>query len=268
MRGLKEKRERERETERHSPMSSAASLCLSLSLASGAGALELGRWFRPPRPVARADAKKLEADLLAIARTGSSNLYPAFCQLEQACPPPADLLLSSPELLDGRWSLLATVAARVGEDVTQSSAQAGVVNASGISVDVSQDALPVQEVDVASGRIGNEVTISLLGQRVILRVSGGFKPAEPPAPGTRAIVTFDSLDIFTKDGKRLLSAGWIFDLARRINPGLQNGADESSWLETTYISENARLGRGNKGSVFVLERVSQNSEAVLADWPL
>ena len=88
----------------------------------------------------------------------------AFRALEEAAPPPADLLRSSPERLDGRWSLVATVAATVGEDLAESvdsgTARASVVNASGVVVDASEGTLPVQEVDVKRRRIGNEVSLA------------------------------------------------------------------------------------------------------------
>ena len=107
----------------------------------------------------------LETRLLALA--AGSNLpatVSAFRALEQAAPPPADLLRSSPERLDGRWSLVATVAATVGEDLAESvdsgTARASAVNASGVVVDASEGTLPVQEVDVKRRRIGNEVSLA------------------------------------------------------------------------------------------------------------
>ncbi|KAJ1640073.1 hypothetical protein T492DRAFT_933121 [Pavlovales sp. CCMP2436] len=217
--------------------------------------------------------RQLEAELLAMAASGSvAETLAAFEVLERKLPAPADLLRSAPELLDGRWLLVATVAAQVGGSVTDSRARAGVVNASGFVVDASQGTLPVQEVDLKRGRIANEIVLKTPpfffgGQRFYLRVSGAFTAAPPPAPGTRALITFDSLEIFTAKGKRLLSLGWIFSLVRRVKPALQNGDDDASWLDTTYIGDSARLGRGNKGSVFVLERLIDGG-GPLVEWPL
>ena len=56
----------------------------------------------------------------------------------------------------------------------------------------------------------------------------------------------------------MLSLGWLFALIRTLRPALTNGADSSSWLETTYLSDRMRLGRGNKGSVFVLTRLDED----------
>ena len=73
------------------------------------------------------------------------------------------------------------------------------MNASGLSVDASAASKPVQVVDLAGGRIANEVKIDLpLGiGRAYVRVAGGFERAPPPASGRRALVLFDSLELFT-----------------------------------------------------------------------
>ena len=114
----------------------------------------------------------------------------------------------------------------------------------------------MQVVDLAGGRIANEVKFDLpIGGRAYARVAGGFERAPPPAPGRRALVEFDSLELFTAEGRRVLALGWLFALIRALRPALTNGADSASWLETTYLSESMRLGRGNKGSVFVLTRL-------------
>ena len=42
---------------------------------------------------------------------------------------------------------------------------------------------------------------------------------------------------------------FLFDIR-----GLIKGTKEAGWLETTYISKNMRIGRGNKGSMFILTR--------------
>ena len=169
-------------------------------------------------------------------------------------------------LLDGRWALRSTVAATVGEDDLEETGQAGVVNASGIRVNAAPDRCPVQEVRVADGRrvsthhappargsqcahagepaphtrttraggrIGNDVLVNLpklpflRNASCYIRVSGALSRAPPPATGRRAVVSFDSLGIYTASGRRrMLSAGWIFRLLRRFSPSLLNGADD------------------------------------------
>jgi len=113
---------------------------------------------------------------------------------------------------------------------------------------------------LANQRIGNEIRFDLPvgGASVVVRVAGGFEA--DAQIGNRALVSFDTLDVFFLGGgtgataRRLLRAGALFSAVRSLKPALANGADDASWLDTTYISERARLGRGNKGSVFILER--------------
>ena len=65
--------------------------------------------------------------------------------------------------------------------------------------------------------------------------------------GRRVIVEFDSLDIFSEDGQqRLLRAGFIFTLVRRLRPSLSDGDAGACWLDTTYLTDRLRCGRGNK----------------------
>ena len=125
--------------------------------------------------------------------------------------------------------------------------------------------------DLAAGRIGNEIRFNALGRTGIVRVAGGVRPSTDN--GRRAMVEFDTLDVFLLNGdgaearaSRLLRAGWLFRLVRLLRPSLQNGADEASWLDTTYISPRVRLGRGNKGSVFILEKLKVDGP--LANFPL
>lgn len=190
-----------------------------------------------------------------------------FAALEAADPAPSDLLLR-PELavrVQGRWLLTTSIAAKVGEGVESESSVAGAVNASGLVIDTSAARIPVQEIDVARQRIGNEILFEVFGQRCMVRVAGSFKA--DAANGRRAVVIFDSLDVFSLEPRRrILRAGWLFALVRSLQPAALNGNDQSSWLETTYISPNVRLGRGNKGSIFVLER--QPGEGPLDEWPL
>ena len=79
------------------------------------------------------------------------------------------------------------------------SAFAHQVNASGLAVDASADSKPVQVVDLAGGRIANEVKFDLpLGiGRAYVRVAGGFERSKKAENGRRALIEFDSLELFT-----------------------------------------------------------------------
>ena len=67
----------------------------------------------------------------------------------------------------------ATVAASVGSDDLTEEGVSNAVNASGIVVDTSKSGKPIQEIDVATQRIGNEISLALpLGLTFLLRVAG------------------------------------------------------------------------------------------------
>ena len=114
--------------------------------------------------------------------------------------------------------------------------------------------MPIQAVDVARGRIANEVRLDLplLGS-CFVKVEGDFRRGDN---GRQAQVDFDLIELYSLPESRLLWRNdWLFAIARKFNPALFTGGQESSaWLETTYLSDNVRVGRGNKGSCFLLTR--------------
>lgn len=112
--------------------------------------------------------------------------------------------------------------------------------------------LPVQAIDVRRGRISNEIRLELpIVGRSYVRISGDFKRG---ANSRQAVVDFDKIELF-KESKRIWQNDWFFSLVRAVNPELITGGKESeAWLETTYLSDNLRVGRGHKGSCFLLER--------------
>lgn len=273
----------------HSPPMRSLVFCALLSTASCA-LTRTALHHRPAnRHAARAPSPRLqlfgglfkpgivkeEGALLAAIDGGASarSCLNAFASLEKAAPSASNLLYTKAglDMIDGRWVLLSTIAARVADD--EALAEQGVsnaVNASGIVLDVQdRSSKPVQEVDVAAGRIGNEICFTVAGNDVIVRVAGSFEA--DAEVGRRANVNFDTLDVFLCGGgpaRRLLRAGALFTLVRTLKPALINGEGTStSWLDTTYLSPRVRLGRGNKGSVFTLER-DEDKAGPLAAFPL
>ncbi|KAH8057335.1 hypothetical protein JL722_6990 [Aureococcus anophagefferens] len=211
-----------------------------------------GSWpTRRPRRAPRARRAKGPRS----CRRRSSKLRPAS----------DDLLDGDLAQLEGRWSLVATVAGRAaGEDERLAETGiAGAVNASGIVVDAGAERKPVQEI--RGGRIANEVRVDLpLFGGAWVRVAGGL---EKGANGRRANVEFDSLEFFDEtSGQRVFRAAWPFKLVKQFRPSLTTGADDVAWLETTYLSDDVRVGRGNKGSVFFLTRTDEPCPLTPADF--
>jgi len=117
----------------------------------------------------------------------------------------------------------------------------GSVSAGGIEVDVSKDP-PKQIFDLSISSVFNEVNLD----NGFVRVGGPFKLSENK--DTRALVSFKELKINLNFGLKL-DLGFLFAIRAIIS-----GTDENGWLETTYLSDRIRIGRGNKGSMFVLTR--------------
>lgn len=66
---------------------------------------------------------------------------------------------------------------------------------------------------------------------------------------TRAVVAFDRADIALKSGV-VLRLGFLFSIIAAFRGGIK----DNGWLETTYLDDEMRIGRGNKGSLFILTR--------------
>lgn len=179
-------------------------------------------------------------------------------KIEETWPTKSDLLDDpiSTNLLDGEWDLLFTVAAfgnpGSGNDNSEMSrGVGGAVNATGIVVDTTAaNTQTTQTFDVSTGRVANDikrVVASPIGSiHTRLQVSGPF--TKSLASGRRADVRFDRLEL--EAAKLKLTFDWIFDLIFALRKEEKN----QPWLETTHLSETLRLGRGNKGSVFVLTK--------------
>jgi hypothetical protein len=67
--------------------------------------------------------------------------------------------------------------------------------------------------------------------------------------GLRKILGYVSPEDFINK----IEAGKYF-LPLDINLGIFNNKNPQGWLEITYLDENLRIGRGNEGNVFILER--------------
>ena len=126
---------------------------------------------------------------------------------------------------------------------TERFGQSGAVSAGGIKVETN-DRVVQQIIDVEKSRVSNVICLDF----GTLRVSGSFERSD--VSPLRVVVSFDELKIKLDNlGGLELSFDLIFTLTSIIK-----GTKQSGWLETTYLSDEIRIGRGNKGTMFVLTR--------------
>lgn len=146
------------------------------------------------------------------------------------------------ETPDDAWK---PVNANEGEaqiETRQFTAGTGAVSAQGIKVETANRVVK-QSIDAAAARVTNEITLDW-GD---ILVAGSFRPSSTVP--YRAVVAFDTADI-TLASKFKISLGWLFDIIAATKGGIK----DNGWLETTYIDDEIRIGRGNKGTMFVLTR--------------
>ena len=243
--------------------------------------------------LSRVDALKQELMSSVTLAKGSDTLEAeervrrVFQELEKAAPSSPQLLddPSSAELLDGEWELIYTVAeygapgeaAKVieeaekraaaggggiggGEEAGKPRGIGGAVNATGLNVDTTgKDTRTTQTFDVAASRVANDIVKPFLGgpMKSRLQVSGPF--TRSPANARRANVRFDTLELSVEYTPVKVTIGWLFPIVYALRPDER----QESWLETTHLSSDLRLARGNKGSIFVLGRNVEDASWLL-----
>mmetsp|Transcript_10217 Transcript_10217/g.15596 ORF Transcript_10217/g.15596 Transcript_10217/m.15596 type:complete len:263 (-) Transcript_10217:29-817(-) len=236
----------------------------------------LGGLFKPPSILDKppqVSSKKIEL-LNAISSTANGktatldqqrNVLGIVRELELECPVSPTILSDPTEIkaLDGTWFLQYTSPSKVEDDVsnaennwkaieasegeanieTKQIKSKGSVSAAGLTVDTSNRVVK-QVFNTDESTVYNVVELDF----GVGRAGGTFRPS--PNVLNRAIVAFDEASITFKNGF-VLNLGWIFGIIGFIKNSRDNG-----WLETTYVDKDIRIGRGNKGTLFVLTRDS------------
>lgn len=230
-----------------------------------------------PTPAAGKPATYEPRLLQAISNTGNGKdadldtqkgVLALVRQMETSAAP-RPTLLSDPkeaQILDGDWFLQYTapseidgvdaddrwvaVAGSEGKDNidTRRFQGGGAISGGGIPVDASSN-VALQSFDIQRSRVTNEIQTGI----GLVTVGGTYSQSE--AVPLRALVAFDTAKIALNVGVTL-DISFLFDIRSAIK-----GSKNSGWVETTYISRDVRVGRGNKGSLFILTR---DREAVQA----
>lgn len=196
------------------------------------------------------------------------NVLERVQTLETLRPAPDDVL-TSPDLLktlDGVWYLQYTSPSKVGDsdsfpdawkpvNVREGLSQiddrpflvdrGALVSAAGIPVETANRVVK-QIFNVTASRVRNEINLSW-GR---VEVEGTFRKSD--SVSNRAIVGFDSADIYLDSlGGVKIELGWIF---KTVLPLVRGGSRDNGWIETTFVDDDIRIARGNRGTLFILTR--------------
>ena len=119
----------------------------------------------------------------------------------------------------------------------------GTVNAKGVVENLGN----FQDIDLAKGLVCNRAELKVFGKPVEITIEASCVPVSAPEFGdedVRLAVAFRRVKIALGALPPLVAPlGWIND-----------GKGPEGWLDTTYLDDDMRLGRGDKGSTFVTVR--------------
>ncbi|KAK1740507.1 hypothetical protein QTG54_008602 [Skeletonema marinoi] len=248
-------------------MGRSTTTLLFCQLLATAHSFNLGTIFKPPTFQAGAGKSNNLANEEAVLLqqiSGTANGKNADIETQarvlslvrklETSAQPSPSLLSDPKeakILDGDWFLQYTAPSDIenvdadekwtatadeAKITTSKAGLQGAVSGGGIPVDASNN-VAKQTFDLESQRVTNEIKTGL----GLVIVGGPFR--QSPNVPLRAVVGFDTARVGPLD------ISFLFDIRAKIK-----GSYDSGWVETTYVSDSVRIGRGNKGSMFILTR--------------
>ncbi|XP_024542843.1 plastid lipid-associated protein 3, chloroplastic isoform X2 [Selaginella moellendorffii] len=146
-------------------------------------------------------------------------------------------------LLSGTWALLYT--APLNEEIVDRYAgtEEGpfLSRIKPLAFGTIKQTRSLQIIDSINGSVKNIADFSFLGINGSLCINAAaVKSLEPDTQGVRLLVTFESF-VLTINRIRVATISLAF-----IKP--------KGWVDTTYLDDDMRVGRGDKGSIFVAVR--------------
>lgn len=180
---------------------------------------------------------------IKVSEAEKESILTDISQLEDRNPTPHPL--AAAELLNGNWKLL----------FTTSDELLGINRFPLISLGNIY-----QCVRIAEGRIYNFAEANTVPYfNGLVSVSAQFEAVSEKRVNVkfdRAIFGLQSLLGYQTPNQFIetMAANRKFNLLKGIDFEIRSDR-EPGWLEVTYLDEDMRIGRGNQGSVFVLEKV-------------
>ncbi len=167
-------------------------------------------------------------------------IFSAVAYLEELNPTPAPT--QSPELLDGNWLLLFTTSQELlGIDRFPLYKLGNIYQCLRVAEGKIFNVAEIKGLPLLGGLVSVCANFSVVNEK---RVKVNF---ERLVAGSQTLVGYQDVNSFIdtlRSPKKLLAID--FKIKRE---------DQKGWLETTYIDQDLRIGRGNEGNLFVLRKV-------------
>ncbi|KAL2652512.1 hypothetical protein R1flu_020640 [Riccia fluitans] len=159
---------------------------------------------------------------------------------------PASDPVNSP-LFSGRWALLYTspVDEKTADKYAGTEEGPFLARVKPAAFGTVKQKRSVQVIDSAAGVAENIAYFSFFGANGNLNIRGSVTPAPPkPEGAVRVNVTFESFVLtIGKWRSPSVSLSWI---------------KPQGWVDTTFLDSTMRIGRGDKGSIFISTRMKQD----------
>jgi hypothetical protein len=167
-------------------------------------------------------------------------IFSAVAYLEELNPTPTPT--QSPELLDGNWLLLFTTSQELlGLDRFPLYKLGNIYQCLRVSESKIFNIAEIKGLPLLGGLVSVCANFTIVNEN---RVKVNF---ERLVAGSQTLLGYQDINSFIetlRSPKKLLAID--FQIKRE---------DQKGWLETTYVDQDLRIGRGNEGNLFVLRKV-------------
>ncbi len=167
-------------------------------------------------------------------------VFSAVAYLEELNPTPAPT--ATPELLDGNWLLLFTTSKELlGIDRFPLYKLGNIYQCLQVAEGKIFNVAEIKGLPLLGGLVSVCANFSIVNEK---RVKVNF---ERLVAGSQTLVGYRDVNSFIdtlRSPKKLFAID--FQIKRE---------DQKGWLETTYLDQDLRIGRGNEGNLFVLRKV-------------
>ncbi|MEA5479579.1 PAP/fibrillin family protein [Pseudanabaena galeata UHCC 0370] len=177
---------------------------------------------------------------LQMSENQRKMIFSAVAYLEELNPTPAPT--QAPELLDGNWLLLFTTSQELlGIDRFPLYKLGNIYQCLRVSEGKIFNVAEIKGLPLLSGLVSVCANFTVVSDK---QVKVNF---ERLVAGSQTLIGYQDVNSFIdtlRSPKKLLAID--FQIKRE---------DQKGWLETTYLDQDLRIGRGNEGNLFVLRKV-------------